>query len=542
MADYESFHQDNVFDNILSLLRHLESEHDPDIHLYRGQLSRFTHDWLDENGPIKLESIYPSDYRFITNFRSHNEIPPNDITAARSYGRKVRDLFFSTLTLKASTGEAAWAWLKEDLDAFFERMRLLHQKINNGQSLEEIAKGSTEDISTLSTRLMRVFWSLAQHYFIATALTDVTFSPNVAAWFATQPWDADGALPTNGKGVIYRFNRPCLEQALKSQTERMTEFARARGDARPPDLFFIDIRDIPDTFAGRPNGQKGGSVYGFDQPELLRMIIQMGCLEVFEFYHSKKSEKLKSRRQIIVPDEDPFSKLAEKMKSAITLASKVDVTIFSPEGMLLDADATLVFSKLRLDAGLAINKARLGKVPIADEYIGFHVTEIESSGHHGYTELLAMAKYFDLGDLDSGVNLGMLMVGIGKYERGIKVLESASSLGSANAAFNLGALYTQRKDYENAETWFLRALKLGDKEANYNLGRIHEYRSNWEQAEHYYRLAHDVDEDHRAINNLGIALYQLGRREEARKYLELGANSGDEVAAYNLGALNWAEL
>jgi hypothetical protein len=199
----DDFPQDiRIFDDILSLIKHLEAEHDPNMHLYRGQINRFTHNWVDENGPITLESLYPSDYRFITKYNSPDELTFTDIPAARSYDRNVRDMFLAAMTLKAATGKPDWAWLKNDLEEFYERLAWLTEQRESGRSLEEIATKSTEDISLMSIRLTRVFWSLAQHYLIATALTDVTFSPRIAAWFATQPWDAREESPTNGKGVI----------------------------------------------------------------------------------------------------------------------------------------------------------------------------------------------------------------------------------------------------------------------------------------------------------------------------------------------------
>jgi tetratricopeptide (TPR) repeat protein len=415
----------------------------------------------------------------------------------------------------------------------------------------------------------------------------------------------------------------------------MIEWARARCETRPPDLFFVDIRDIPVTFASRPAGQEGGSVYGFDQPEVLKAIVEKGCLDVFEFRHGGCSDQLKLLRQVTVPEEDPFIEFAEGISTTIHDATRADLTVTSHDGVLVDADATTRLSALKLDAGLAIDKARLyGRVPLGDEYKGYLFIDIESSGHHGYTALLAVVnektdgilgyvsleplqhpidelpgvfyiiatwfnrtrivvdiaagsaelpkfldraisiakqaigkdpnaatrsaldqiiehyggtfeaakslmKYFKMGDLNSGVNLGMLLVGMGKFDEGVEVLKETFALGSADAAFNLGTVHAQRKSYQDAETWFLKALEMGDKEAHYSLGRIMESQGDWERAEYYYRLAHEVDGDYRAPNNLGIALYKLGRYEEARRYLKIGAQGGDELAAFNLEKLDW---
>jgi hypothetical protein len=50
-----------MFDDAIALLAHLEATHEPGVHLYRGQTARRTHDWLDDDGLVRLESLYPSE-------------------------------------------------------------------------------------------------------------------------------------------------------------------------------------------------------------------------------------------------------------------------------------------------------------------------------------------------------------------------------------------------------------------------------------------------------------------------------------------------
>lgn len=618
---------------MLSLLSHLESEHDSEKHLYRGQLARHTHDWVDADSPIKLESIYPSDYRFITAYSDPHTLPFANIVAARSRGRIIRDTFVTALTAWADTDDPAWSWLKDDLKEMYERLAWLNAQLAGGRTPEEVSKTAEKDISLHATGLYRLFWSLAQHYLIATALTDVTFSPRVAGWFATQPWDANVPLPTEGSGVIYRFDRPCLETVLQEQTAIMVEHARRRGDARPPDLFLVDIRRIPKEFAGRPTGQAGGSVYGFDQPTVLKAIVDKCCLEIFEFRHSTKAENLSQLRASIVPDHDPFADMATRVRETIDSMFKANVIATSRDGQMVDSKGTQVLSALKLVARLTIEEARLvGRLPLGDEYTAYHFVDIKSSGSHGYVELLVsfnektnavlgyvslepveynadklpfkllvtaawfnqrravvdfgrdpvakerfleramevsrvgvgkdassmtasglsrivaslgglqsaeevLKTLYEAGDIESGVNLGVLLVATGRPDEGVALLKRAVDQGSPDAAYNLGTIYQQRKNLREAEIYFRRALEMGDKEASYGLGVLFEVKGDWARAEEFYRRSHEVDGYQRATNNLAIALYKLGRQDEAKRYLELARDSGDELAAYNLASM-----
>src|SRR5262245_42999003 len=100
-----------VFDDVMSLLRHLEEAHEPHVHLYRGQARRYFHDWNDGTGFWRLDALYPSDYRFITQFAEASPTFPQRVTMARAFGRDVRDLFFEAMIRLVESGDAALAWL-----------------------------------------------------------------------------------------------------------------------------------------------------------------------------------------------------------------------------------------------------------------------------------------------------------------------------------------------------------------------------------------------------------------------------------------------
>jgi hypothetical protein len=274
-----------MFDDAIALLEHLETAHEPGVHLYRGQTRRFFHDWADADGPVRLESVYPSDFRFITGYDHPSRVPVHDVRAARAHGREIRDTFAHAVMLRALGGDPSVAWLGPHVAEYKDHLTGLSREVNSGRRLADVARESDSDLSQLAMPLFRLLWSLAQHYLIATALTDVTFSLRIAVWFATHPSDAADPVPTDGTGVIYRFRRDALEAVLAHESREMTEWARERGELRPPGLFFMDIRTIPAAFARRPAGQQGGSIYGFDQPSVLRAVFERGCADIFEFRH-----------------------------------------------------------------------------------------------------------------------------------------------------------------------------------------------------------------------------------------------------------------
>jgi len=158
-------------------------------------------------------------------------------------------------------------------------------------------------------------WSLAQHYVIATALTDLTFSPRIAAWFATEPWDPGGKRPAPGeRGVIYRIHRSKLESILARATELSRAMSEAEGAARAPEFFLVDIRDVPTSFARRPAAQHGASLYGFDQAHIIAAAFKGGAIEAFEFEH-RPGLDIEVGREDVVPTEDAFLPKLERFQA-----------------------------------------------------------------------------------------------------------------------------------------------------------------------------------------------------------------------------------
>jgi len=273
-------------------VRRLKSEDDEGF-LYRGQIRRFPpHKWTVNGEERQVEALYPADYRFhyaTVDFSPESfEQNVRRVSAARAYGRSVRDQFavFLGVALLDEGRHGAWA-------TAIDRLPELGRVADGQQSL-------------LDTYFSRMAWSLAQHYLIATALTDLTFSPRVAAWFATEPWDPAAPRPTEGeRGVLYRIHKAKLESILARATELSRAMALAEGGAPAPAFFLVDIREIPAKFAKRPSAQQGASVYGFDQAHVIAAAFLGGAIDAFEFTH-RSDVRLDVSREDVVPSEDPF--------------------------------------------------------------------------------------------------------------------------------------------------------------------------------------------------------------------------------------------
>jgi len=553
-----------MFDDAITLLQHLEENHDPNVHLYRGQTRRFVHDWDDGNGSVPLEALYPTDFRFITKYAGASQLRAQDISAARDYGREIRNLFTKSMTLRALSGDPAYAWLAVDLRAYMDHLTKLASAKGGSKNLIDIARESEEDISTYSIPLFQLFWSLAQHYLMATALTDVTFSPRVAAWFATHPWNPSEQAPTQGSGVIYRFRRPYLEEVLERESKSMTTLAYRIGEARPPDLFFADIRRVPATFAKRPSGQQGGSIYGFDQPRVLRAVFESGAAEVFEFRHSENAASLASLRKVAIPDDDHFIKLKTAIESGLTSIKTRFGRMNSELGLPGGAAASEYLGRLIVVARLSIDSARFSqRISLEDDYVAYHYVDIESHGSHGYAHLLAIVNertqgvlgYVSsepLGGVAIGVKLFILVTwlegrravtgvdgGLDSSERFIeqaiplakKAVGSGKRIGPSS---EIDKMLHHVGGNEHLKESLEKAFRLGDVTAGVNLGSLLAEESRFEEAESIWREAIELGSAD-AAHNLGVMCFGLQQLDRSESACRIALELGDREANYCLG-------
>lgn len=313
---------------ISQLLLELEAQHEPARHLYRGQVRRYEpHRWQDGKGQHELEALYPSDFRF---HYKHQDIRPGSahavldrIIAARAYNREVRDQFVVFLAGQVARLDdwSDWGELSRKISA---------------------AKGDGERTLPQERGFYRAAWSIAQHYLIDTALTDVTFDLRVAAWFATNPWDAKSPIPVAGtRGVIYRIDREKLESVFAFSSLMAEAQALIHEDTPPPEMFIVDIREIPASFARRPSAQRGASVYGFDQPFVVRLALSRGAVQIFEFEH-RAGIDVGVTREDVVPSTDPFLQRLDQFEEIRTLLRQGPSSgpEASAKGSLLDRAST----------------------------------------------------------------------------------------------------------------------------------------------------------------------------------------------------------
>lgn len=110
--------------------------------------------------------------------------------------------------------------------------------------------------------------------------------------------------------------------------------------------------------------------------------------------------------------------------------------------------------------------------------------------------------------------------------------------GLALADVNSGVAAWQRGDYATAVAEWREPAVAGDADAQFNLGQAYRLgrgvEQNTRQAEVYYAKA--AAQGHvKAADNLGLLLFQNGRREDAMPYILDASQRGDPRAQYLLG-------
>lgn len=356
--------------DIVDLLAQLEDEHEEGRHLYRGQLARYPpHRWTAHGEEREVEALYPADYRFHyqhKDFSARNsERILQRVTAARAYGRTLREQFITFLVLLMNgENEAGWDWAR-----------------NRFPELVEAVENRT---APQDTQFFRAAWSLAQHYLVATALTDLTYSTRVAAWFATEPWESGGPRPEDGAlGVIYRIDGPFLTEILERATALSHAMSTAEGSAPAPEFFLVDIRDVPEALAKRPSAQQGASVYGFDQAHVIGAAMKGGAIQAFEFEHRSGAE-IGIDREDVVPSQDPFLEPLARFRAA-RMVMRPDARV-PAEGEASAADA-LERANSALELGLT-GARQVKQIALKEDCVGWVFDEVERIGEIRFRYLM----------------------------------------------------------------------------------------------------------------------------------------------------------
>ncbi|MFG3819268.1 tetratricopeptide repeat protein [Limnothrix redekei] len=130
--------------------------------------------------------------------------------------------------------------------------------------------------------------------------------------------------------------------------------------------------------------------------------------------------------------------------------------------------------------------------------------------------------------------MGGLYLQSQQIDRGIQVLESARALAPEDPSvlLALGSAYGQQKRWDEALTTLQAGLKLQDSPTGrFDLGNVYLTMGRFQQAIEQFRQAVTLEARMwPAVNNIGLALYELGDRDNALKEWE-AALAVDPTAA-----------
>ena len=143
--------------------------------------------------------------------------------------------------------------------------------------------------------------------------------------------------------------------------------------------------------------------------------------------------------------------------------------------------------------------------------------------------------------LRTGITMTMRRTTQTSRNRALKFALAAALVampGVALADVNAGVAAWQQGDYATAVGEWRGPAGAGDADAQFNMGQAYRLgrgvEQNTRQAEVYYAKA--AAQGHvKAADNLGLLLFQNGRREEAMPYVRDAADRGDPRAQYLLG-------
>lgn len=302
--------------NLGDVLEKIRHDHQPDQWLYRGQIRRRpVHRLVVDGRSIELENLYPGSFRFA----AKHEIASEAFYGEWQNEHKKADALFHQFTLMML---ARYEAARQDAGARFAWLDPYHHELRQlldapGRSL--FSGFHREGMGLRNPGFVRIAWALAQHYEVITALLDFTYEPGIAAWFATNEWNAPPQpRALDGEGVIYRIDAA----GLRAGTAAFNRVFQSRADANPyqppPDQTFVqDLRGIPAAFASRPQRQRGAVVWAFADPRFLQVLYGTDMVRAFIFPHAADETShwpLGFEREHLKPTNDPFDDLVSEFK------------------------------------------------------------------------------------------------------------------------------------------------------------------------------------------------------------------------------------
>ncbi len=167
----------------------------------------------------------------------------------------------------------------------------------------------------------------------------------------------------------------------------MRAWAIKEGRFPPPELFLVDIRDIPATFAKRPSAQQGASLYGFDQPLLVEKAFKTGAVEALEFRHRRDMDVGRTRSEVI-PEDDPFLPWLELFCAAREVLKPKTIVATTTTGEKQDLD---VLERVSAVLHIPMREGRRReRIELTDRYVASLFDELQTLGEIQCKYLLAV--------------------------------------------------------------------------------------------------------------------------------------------------------
>jgi hypothetical protein len=302
--------------NLGDVLERIRHDHQPDQWLYRGQIHRRpVHRMVVDGQNIDLENLYPGSFRFAAKHEIASEAFygewQNEHTKADALFHQFTLMMLARYEAGRQTAGERFAWL----DPYHGELRQLLDA--PGRSL--FSGFHQEGMGLRNPGFVRIAWALAQHYEVITALLDFTYEPGIAAWFATNEWNAPPQpRALDGEGVIYRIDAAGLRAGTAAFNLVFQSRTNANPYQPPPDQTFVqDLRGIPAAFASRPQRQQGAVAWAFADPRFLQVLYGTDMVKAFVFPHVAHETSrwpLGFEREHLKPTNDPFEDLIREFQ------------------------------------------------------------------------------------------------------------------------------------------------------------------------------------------------------------------------------------
>lgn len=304
------------FNSLSSAMRVLTVEHNPGRHYYRGQTSRYQTAYsgyiedLAEAVPhadpvtMRFESLLPSLFRSVT--KDH---PPDWDTY--DYPPLLDQVAPTIRAIIGAGHEALQALLAQVLHDFVGRPDFLMRRALARMQFARIELPDEDTVEGLAlpTSLMHLV-SISQHYGYGSIMTDVTSSPEVAAWFSSHEVGASSSsiCKRDGEGVVYRLDYDRVRAALEKEIRTETRAALAIEAAGVCGV--ADIRKIDMRLGLRPAHQLGGSILGLENSIVYHIMDVYDCIDVFTFPHATTmGTELDVRHEHLFPKDDDTTRV-----------------------------------------------------------------------------------------------------------------------------------------------------------------------------------------------------------------------------------------